>query len=124
MPQVLNQNSQGIDLHYWGQALKALSEKIQLVSDPKSTEPCRLPSAPCSSRVTFIFSLAGNSPFPLFPVSKSVTEHECCFNNIKFTRRVCVNLHVYSRGTDTYLEVYVSDWHVHTFINMGKHVIF
>lgn len=102
MPQVLNQNSQGIDLHFWGQVLRALSEKIQLVSDPKSTEPCQLPSAPRSSRVTFIFSLAGNSPFPLFPVSTSLAEHECCFDNIKCTRRVCVNRHVYSGGTDTW----------------------
>uniref|UniRef100_H3DBM3 P-type phospholipid transporter n=1 Tax=Tetraodon nigroviridis TaxID=99883 RepID=H3DBM3_TETNG len=30
MPQVLDRNSRGIDLHFWGQVLKALSEKIQL----------------------------------------------------------------------------------------------
>lgn len=43
MPQVWDQNSRGIDLHFWGQVLKALSEKMQLVSAPKSTDPRQLP---------------------------------------------------------------------------------
>lgn len=38
MSQLSDQNSRGIDLHFWGQVLKELSEKIQLVSDPESTD--------------------------------------------------------------------------------------
>lgn len=32
MPQVLDSRSPGIDLHFWGRALRATSEKIQVVS--------------------------------------------------------------------------------------------
>lgn len=35
MPQVMDRGSEGIDLHYWGQVLKATSEKLQLVSAPE-----------------------------------------------------------------------------------------
>lgn len=38
MSQLSDQTSRGIDLHFWGQVLKELSEKIQLVSDPESTD--------------------------------------------------------------------------------------
>lgn len=36
MPQVMDSNSKGIDLHFWGQVLKAVAEQIQVVSAPKS----------------------------------------------------------------------------------------
>lgn len=39
MPQVLDRSSEGIDLHLWGQVLKGTSEKIQVVSAPKSINP-------------------------------------------------------------------------------------
>uniref|UniRef100_A0A8D3DFC4 ATP-binding cassette, sub-family A (ABC1), member 4b n=1 Tax=Scophthalmus maximus TaxID=52904 RepID=A0A8D3DFC4_SCOMX len=38
MPPVVDSSSPGIDLHFWGRALKAASEKIQLVSAPNSQE--------------------------------------------------------------------------------------
>uniref|UniRef100_A0A8D3DIJ6 P-type phospholipid transporter n=1 Tax=Scophthalmus maximus TaxID=52904 RepID=A0A8D3DIJ6_SCOMX len=38
MPPVVDSSSPGIDLHFWGRALKAASEKIQLVSRDSSQE--------------------------------------------------------------------------------------
>ncbi|XP_074544605.1 retinal-specific phospholipid-transporting ATPase ABCA4-like [Halichoeres trimaculatus] len=38
MPQVLDSNSQGIDLHFWGRVLKALSERIQVLMDRESSQ--------------------------------------------------------------------------------------
>uniref|UniRef100_A0A671YFI2 P-type phospholipid transporter n=1 Tax=Sparus aurata TaxID=8175 RepID=A0A671YFI2_SPAAU len=38
MPQVMDSNSEGIDLHFWGRVLKAVSEKIQAVSRESSQE--------------------------------------------------------------------------------------
>lgn len=50
MPQVMDSNSEGIDLHFWGRVLKAVSEKIQAVSAPKSIYPLsKSPRSPLSS---------------------------------------------------------------------------
>ncbi|XP_047223624.1 retinal-specific phospholipid-transporting ATPase ABCA4 isoform X2 [Girardinichthys multiradiatus] len=38
MPQVLDDNSHGIDLHYWGLVLKAASEKIQVLLKRESSQ--------------------------------------------------------------------------------------
>ncbi|XP_034470227.1 retinal-specific phospholipid-transporting ATPase ABCA4-like isoform X1 [Hippoglossus hippoglossus] len=38
MPQVLDHSSQGVDLHFWGRALKALSEKVQLLMERPSSQ--------------------------------------------------------------------------------------
>lgn len=42
MPQVMDSSSEGIDLHFWGRVLKAASEKIHVVSAPKSIYPSPL----------------------------------------------------------------------------------
>ncbi len=87
MPQVMDSSSQGIDLHFWGEALKGTSEKIQVVSAPQSPSFLSSPSCcpppllssslrPCRIRGTSIFSPAGNSPLPLLPVWESLTEEE------------------------------------------------
>ncbi|XP_069366933.1 retinal-specific phospholipid-transporting ATPase ABCA4-like isoform X1 [Paralichthys olivaceus] len=38
MPQVLDSSSQGVDLHFWGRALKALSENVQLLTERASSQ--------------------------------------------------------------------------------------
>ncbi|XP_075878067.1 retinal-specific phospholipid-transporting ATPase ABCA4-like [Nelusetta ayraudi] len=38
MPRVMDSNSQGIDLHFWGQALRGLSGKIQLLMERQSSQ--------------------------------------------------------------------------------------
>nr|XP_046264870.1 retinal-specific phospholipid-transporting ATPase ABCA4-like [Scatophagus argus]XP_046264871.1 retinal-specific phospholipid-transporting ATPase ABCA4-like [Scatophagus argus] len=38
MPQVMDSSSQGIDLHFWGQVLKATSEKIQVLMERESSQ--------------------------------------------------------------------------------------
>lgn len=56
MPQVMDSNSEGIDLHFWGQVLKAVAGQIQVVSAPKSIYP--FPPQSCSS--CLLFSPAGS----------------------------------------------------------------
>lgn len=68
MPRVMDSNSQGIDLHFWGQALRGLSGKIQLVSHLKQLLHSLLSSRPPSLTPASIFSAAGNPPLPLLPV--------------------------------------------------------
>ncbi|TDH05945.1 hypothetical protein EPR50_G00127620 [Perca flavescens] len=73
MPKVMDSRSEGIDLHFWGRVLNATSDKIRVVSAPKSINPfllLLLSSSPQSCRIrgTSIFSPAGNSPLPLLPV--------------------------------------------------------
>ncbi|XP_030259951.1 retinal-specific phospholipid-transporting ATPase ABCA4-like isoform X1 [Sparus aurata] len=38
MPQVMDSNSEGIDLHFWGRVLKAVSEKIQALLERESSQ--------------------------------------------------------------------------------------
>ncbi|XP_055359678.1 retinal-specific phospholipid-transporting ATPase ABCA4-like isoform X2 [Betta splendens] len=38
MPQVMDSSSEGIDLHFWGQVLKAVSEKIQILMQRDSAQ--------------------------------------------------------------------------------------
>ncbi|XP_034558386.1 retinal-specific phospholipid-transporting ATPase ABCA4-like [Notolabrus celidotus] len=38
MPQVVDSSSQGIDLHFWGRVLKALSERIQVLMERESSQ--------------------------------------------------------------------------------------
>ncbi|XP_041804213.1 retinal-specific phospholipid-transporting ATPase ABCA4-like isoform X2 [Chelmon rostratus] len=38
MPQVMDSSSEGIDLHFWGRVLKAVSEKLQLLMERESSQ--------------------------------------------------------------------------------------
>nr|XP_020447202.1 retinal-specific ATP-binding cassette transporter [Monopterus albus] len=38
MPQVLDRSSEGIDLHFWGQVLKAVSDKIQILRERENSQ--------------------------------------------------------------------------------------
>ncbi|XP_062285528.1 retinal-specific phospholipid-transporting ATPase ABCA4-like isoform X3 [Scomber scombrus] len=56
MPQVLDRSSEGIDLHFWGQVLKATSEKIQVLMEREG-------SRELLKAVTSLFSAEGPSSF-------------------------------------------------------------
>uniref|UniRef100_A0A7N9AWN9 P-type phospholipid transporter n=1 Tax=Mastacembelus armatus TaxID=205130 RepID=A0A7N9AWN9_9TELE len=55
MPQVLDRSSEGIDLHIWGQVLKTVSEKIQLMERESSQELLKA--------VSSLFQAGGPSSF-------------------------------------------------------------
>lgn len=86
MPQVMDSSSQGIDLHFWGQALKGASEKIQVVSASKVHLSSPPPAALLSSRL--LFGPAGSEE-PVFLVLQETRLFRCSlFENRSQRRRL------------------------------------
>lgn len=82
MPRVMDSNSQGIDLHFWGQALRGLSEKIQLVSRLKASPSSPLTPPPSRTPVFLVWQETCLFRCSLFKSRSHQEEAEWYLNNV------------------------------------------